>query len=188
MPVPNAFATGRNDRHAVVAVTRSITDLLDEDELRAVLAHEIGHIKNRDILVSSVAATLAGAISMLVHSLMFFGGGRDRRGGNPISLLAMLILTPVMAAMIQMAVSRSREYGADDRGAEYANPHDLARALEKLDAFSRARPIAGTSRDSAVAHLFIVNPFSPSLLMRLFSTHPPIDDRIARLEEMGRKA
>lgn len=183
LPVPNAFATGRNDRHAVVAVTPSILQILTTNELRGVLAHEIGHIKNKDILVSSVAATLAGAISMIVQTLMFFGGGsRDNRGGNPIVMLVMILLTPIMAGIIQMAISRSREYGADDRGAEYANGRDLASALRKLDAYSKRMPLVGEAKHEATAHVFIVNPFRASALMRLFQTHPPIEERVARLE------
>lgn len=188
MPVPNAFATGRNQSHAVVAVTSSLLKILTPNELRAVLAHELGHIKNRDILISSVAATLATVISYVAQMAMFFGGGnRDRERGGALEMLAMMILAPLMAGLIQMAISRSREYGADDRGAEFTgNPLDLARALEKLESFSQQAHLSAEPKQQATAHLFIVNPFSTSIMARLFSTHPPIEDRIARLEEMAR--
>lgn len=185
MPGPNAFATGRNATHAVVAVSPMLMQILDERELRGVLAHEIGHIKNRDILISSIAATLAGVISYLANMAMFFGGSRDREGGNPLAMLFMVLLTPLMAAMIQFAISRSREYGADDRGAEYADPHALASALRKLEAASRQMNLVGKPKHEATASLFIVNPFRASFVMRLLSTHPPIEERIARLESQG---
>lgn len=184
MPGPNAFATGRNPAHAVVAVSPSLMQILDERELRAVLAHEMGHVKNRDILICSIAATLAGVVSYLANMAMFFGGNRDREGGNPLAMLFMVILTPLMAAMIQFAISRSREYGADDRGAEYADPHALASALRKLDAAARHMNLVGKPKHEATASLFIVNPFRASFLQKLLSTHPPIEDRIARLEGM----
>ena len=187
MPTPNAFATGRNQHHAVVAVSPSIMQLLNENELRAVLAHEIGHVKNHDMLISTLAATLAGAISMLARGLMYFGlGGNNRRNnGNIVGLIAIAILTPIMAMIIQLAVSRSREYGADARGAEYADPLALASALRKLEIASQRMPLAGNSKYEATAHLFIVNPFKLNLMMRLMSTHPPIEERIARLEAMA---
>jgi heat shock protein HtpX len=182
---PNAFATGRNPQHASVAVTHGILQLLNDDELEGVLAHELGHVKNRDILTSSIAATLAGAIVLLARMTWwaemfggFGGGGRDRRGG--ISALFMLILAPTAATLIQLAVSRSREYEADATGAHITgNPYALASALEKLDAYSKRLPIVGSP---STAHLFIVQP----LLTRgdfssLFSTHPPIQKRIERL-------
>ena len=183
---PNAFATGRNPQHASVAVTNGILNLLSDDELEGVLAHELGHVKNRDILTSSIAATLAGAITMLARmgywaSLFggYGGGGRDRdRGG--MSALFMLILAPVAAMLIQLAVSRSREYEADATGAHITgNPYALASALEKLDAYSKRLPMAASPSN---AHLFIVAPvISARDLSSLFSTHPPISKRIERL-------
>jgi heat shock protein HtpX len=184
MPGPNAFATGRNPSHAVVAVSPSLLQILDEQELRAVLAHEMGHIKNRDILIASVAATLAGVISSLANMAMFFGGGRSREGMNPLAMLVMVILTPIVAMMIQFAISRSREYGADDRSAEYADARALASALRKLDSVARRMGLVGDPKHEATAHLFIVNPFRSSFIQRMFSTHPPIEERIARLEGM----
>jgi heat shock protein HtpX len=184
---PNAFATGRNPQHASVAVTNGILNLLNDDELEGVLAHELGHVKNRDILTSSIAATLAGAITLLARMgywAMLFGGGgggRDReRGGGGVGALFMLILAPIAAALIQMAVSRSREYEADATGAHITgNPYALASALEKLEAYSKRIPLAASSTN---AHLFIVAPMiSARDLAGLFSTHPPIPKRIERL-------
>ena len=182
---PNAFATGRNPAHASVAVTHGILSLLTDDELQGVLAHELGHVKNRDILTSSVAATLAGAVTMLARmgawGAMFggYGGGRDRRGGG-LGALLMLFLAPVAAMLIQLAVSRSREYEADATGAHITgNPQALASALEKLDAYSKRLPMAASPTN---AHLFIVAPMiSARDLGNLFSTHPPIPKRIERL-------
>ena len=182
---PNAFATGRNPAHASVAVTHGILSLLTDEELEGVLAHELGHVKNRDILTSSVAATLAGAITMLARfgfwgaMLGGYGGGRDRRGGG-LGALLMLFLAPVAAMLIQLAVSRSREYEADATGAHITgNPHALASALEKLDAYSKRLPMAASPTN---AHLFIVAPMiSARDLGNLFSTHPPIPKRIERL-------
>jgi heat shock protein HtpX len=180
---PNAFATGRNPQHASVAVTEGILNLLNDEELEGVLAHELGHVRNRDILISSVAATLAGAITFLAHMGFFFGGmggdREDREGGGALGLL-MLILAPIAATLIQLAVSRSREYQADATGAELThNPHALASALAKLDACSKRVPMPATP---STAHLFIV---APKLLgvsfANLFATHPPIPDRIRRL-------
>ncbi|MDP9269023.1 MAG: zinc metalloprotease HtpX [Acidobacteriota bacterium] len=178
---PNAFATGRNPNHASVAVTQGILDLLTDEELEGVLAHELGHVRNRDILISSIAATIAGAITMLARWAMWFGGGgrddRDRGGG--LAALLMLILAPLAAMLIQLAVSRSREYGADDSGASLTgNPYALASALEKLDAYSRRRPMMASP---STAHLFIVQPMIGMSFAELFSTHPPIAKRIARL-------
>lgn len=176
---PNAFATGRNPQHASVAVTQGILQLLNEEELEGVLAHELGHVNNRDILISSIAATLAGAITYLARFGMFFGGGDrdDRRGSGAIGLI-MLILAPLAALLIQMAVSRSREYGADESGAKVTgNPYALASALAKLDAYSKQRPLPATP---STAHLFIIQPFLGGL-GNLFSTHPPIAKRIERL-------
>jgi heat shock protein HtpX len=183
---PNAFATGRNPKHASVAVTHGILQLLNDDELEGVLAHELGHVKNRDILTSSIAATLAGAIVLLARMTWWAeifgfggGGGRDRRGG--LSALFMLILAPIAAMLIQLAVSRSREYEADATGAHITgNPYALASALEKLDAYSKRLPMAVGS--PSTAHLFIVQPLlSRGDFSNLFSTHPPIAKRIERL-------
>jgi heat shock protein HtpX len=183
---PNAFATGRNPKHASVAVTHGILNLLTDDELEGVLAHELGHVKNRDILTSSVAATLAGAITMLARMGMFasmFGGyggdSRDRRGGG-LGALLMLIVAPIAALLIQLWVSRTREYEADATGAHITgNPYALASALEKLDAYSKRLPLQASPSN---AHLFIVAPvISARDLANLFSTHPPIPKRIERL-------
>jgi heat shock protein HtpX len=179
---PNAFATGRNPKHASVAVTHGILGLLNDEELEGVLAHELGHVGNRDILISSVAATIAGAITMLAHigrfAMFFGGGGRDRRGGG-LTGLFMLIVAPIAAAMIQMAVSRSREYQADATGAHYTgNPYALASALQKLDTYSRRMPMQATP---STAHLFIIQPLLGMNFGNLFSTHPPIAKRIERL-------
>jgi len=183
----NAFATGRNEKHAVVAVTEGIMKILNKEELEGVIAHELSHIKNRDMLIGSIAATLAGAIVMLAHMAQWaaiFGGGRsdDDDGGGIIGLIAMAILAPIAAALIQMAISRSREYLADASGAGITkNPYGLAGALEKL---AKASQIIPLDAQPSTAHLFIVNPLSGKLLMNLFSTHPPLEDRIARLKSM----
>ena len=195
---PNAFATGRNPEHAVVACTEGILRILDERELAGVLAHELGHVKNRDILISSIAATVAGAIMMLAHMARWgamFGGYNSRRsndsgnnnsGGNAFGVATVLItalLAPMAAMLIQAAVSRSREYGADEMGAKTCgDPLALASALKKLEAGAHAVPM--THAGPATAHLFIVNPLSARTLMNLFSTHPPTADRVARLERM----
>jgi heat shock protein HtpX len=185
---PNAFATGRNPKHASVAVTQGILNLLNDDELEGVLAHELGHVRNRDILTSSIAATLAGAITMLARLGYFaalFGGyggdGRDRdRGGGGFGALLMLILAPIAATLIQLAISRSREYEADATGAQITgNPYALASALEKLDAYSKRLPLQASPSN---AHLFIVQPLlSGRDFASLFATHPPIPKRIERL-------
>ena len=179
---PNAFATGRNPSHASVAVTHGILGLLNDEELEGVLAHELGHVGNRDILISSVAATIAGAITMLAHMgrfAMIFGGGRDDRRGGGLTALFMLIVAPIAAAMIQLAVSRSREYQADATGAHYTgNPYALASALQKLDAYSRRVPMQASP---STAHLFIIQPLLGMNFGNLFSTHPPIAKRIERL-------
>src|SRR5215469_7991948 len=182
---PNAFATGRNPRHASVAVTEGILRLLDDEELEGVLAHELGHVRNRDILTSSIAATLAGAITVLARmgawGAMFGGYGgdsRDRRGGG-LGALLMLIVAPLAATLIQLWVSRTREYEADASGAHYTgNPYALARALEKMDAYSKRIPLVASPSN---AHLFIVQPLMGMNLGNLFSTHPPISKRIERL-------
>jgi heat shock protein HtpX len=177
---PNAFATGRNPSHASVAVTHGILGLLNDEELEGVLAHELGHVNNRDILISSVAATIAGAITMVSRFGFFFGGGsRDRRGGGGLTGLFMLILAPIAATMIQLAVSRSREYEADATGAHFTgNPYALASALQKLDAYSRRVPMQASP---STAHLFIIQPLLGINFAGLFSTHPPIAKRIERL-------
>jgi heat shock protein HtpX len=183
---PNAFATGRNPNHASVAVTQGILGLLNDDELEGVLAHELGHVRNRDILISSIAATLAGAITYLAQVAkwgMIFGGyGRDReeRGGGGIAALLMIFLAPFAAMLIQLAVSRSREYGADDTGAHWTgNPYALASALSKIEAYSRRMPLVASP---STAHLFIIQPFLGGMSFgNLFSTHPPTAKRIERL-------
>ncbi len=184
---PNAFATGRNPNHASVAVTQGILGLLNDDELEGVIAHELGHVRNRDILISSIAATLAGAITWLAHIAqwgMIFGGygGRDRddRGGGGIAALIMIFLAPFAAMLIQLAVSRSREYGADDTGAHWTgNPYALASALAKIENYSRRTPLLATP---STAHLFIIQPFLGGMSFgNLFSTHPPTAKRIERL-------
>ena len=183
---PNAFATGRNPNHASVAVTQGILGLLNDDELEGVLAHELGHVRNRDILISSIAATLAGAITWLASvakwGLIFGGYSRDRdeRGGGGIAALIMIFLAPFAAMLIQLAVSRSREYGADDTGAHWTgNPYALASALAKIEAYSRRVPLVASP---STAHLFIIQPFLGGMSFgNLFSTHPPTAKRIERL-------
>jgi heat shock protein HtpX len=186
----NAFATGRNPQHAAVAVTRGIKQLLTEEELKGVLAHELSHIRHRDILIGTVAATIAGAISMIASmarwGAMFGGlGGDDRKGGGIAQLVAILVLTTlatIAAFLIQMAISRSREYHADEGGAQLAgNPHYLARALAKLDAEAQRIPM---QVNPSTAHMLIVNPLRGKGIQSLFSTHPPIEERIRRLEAM----
>jgi heat shock protein HtpX len=186
--VPNAFATGRNPEHAVVAVTEGILSLLSKEELKGVLAHEIGHVLNRDILIGSIAATIAGAIMMLANMAKWaaiFGGFRgDDDDGGIVGLLVAMFIAPLAAGLIQMAISRSREYLADSTGAKLCkNPHALASALKKLDSYSRSYKMRSASPQTA--HMFIVNPFaSGKTLANLFSTHPPMDERIRRLESM----
>jgi heat shock protein HtpX len=184
---PNAFATGRNPEHGVVAVTTGIMRILSREELEGVLAHELAHIKNRDILVATVAAAIAGAISYLAQMAQWaalFGGRRDDdgEGSSPVAALVMMIVGPLAAMVIQMAISRSREYGADAGGATISgNPRRLANALRKLDAASRNIPMHA---NPATAHMFIVSPLSGGGIFKLFSTHPPMEERIARLESM----
>ncbi len=180
---PNAFATGRNPEHAAVAATEGVLRMLTDDELEGVLAHELAHVKHRDILISSVAATLAAAIMMISRFAMFFGGsgsGRDdRQGSNPFALLATIILAPVAAMLIQAAISRSREYDADAGGSEIAGgPQGLISALRKIDVAAKQIPL---DANPATAHMFIIKPFSASALLGLFSTHPPTADRIQAL-------
>lgn len=190
LPVPNAFATGRNKNHAVVAVTPSILQLLNEKELEGVLAHELSHIQNKDILISAIAATLAGAISYLAQMAYFgmmFSGGRNRNenSGSAVGSLILLILTPILATFIHLAISRSREFLADETGAKtLGDGEGLASALLKLHQSSRLHPLVGEPKYEATAHLFIVNPFRPSILVRLFSTHPPVEERIKRLKKI----
>lgn len=188
---PNAFATGRDPEHAVVAVTEGLLRLMTKEEVMGVLAHEMAHVKNRDILIGSVAATLAGAIMVMANMARFaavFGGGNrdDEGGGNALSLLVMSLVAPLAAMVIQMSISRSREYLADATGARFAgNPRWLAGALEKLGAYSGRIPL---DANPSTAHMFIVNPLSGRSLMNLFSTHPPLEERIARLRAMGSSA
>jgi heat shock protein HtpX len=184
-PSPNAFATGRNQQHAAVAATEGILQLLDDQELAGVVAHELAHVKNRDILISSVAATLAAAIMMVSRFAMFFGGSRDdREGQNPVALLATMLLAPIAAMLIQTAISRSREFGADAGGAAIAGtPSGLINALRKLESASKAVPL---DANPATAHMFIIKPFSASGLRSLFSTHPPTERRIQALLALPR--
>ncbi len=183
---PNAFATGRNPEHAAVAVTEGALELLTTEELMGVLGHELGHVKHRDILISSITATIAGAIMFLADMIKWtaiFGGLSGDDDDHPIILIAMAIVAPFAAMLIQLAISRAREYEADKAGAMYSgNPLYLARALEKLDAYARQIPFRGSP---ATENLFIVNPFSAKGLMTLFSTHPPIEERIKRLRKMA---
>jgi heat shock protein HtpX len=187
-PTPNAFATGRNPKHASVAATSGILSLLRDDELEGVMAHELAHVQNRDILISSIAATIAGAISLIANMLQWgaiFGGGSrdDEDRGNIFVALAMAILAPIAAMIVQMAISRSREYAADYAGAKMCHkPLSLASALGRLDQSVRAFPMQGGN--PSTAHLFIVNPFKGNGLTNLFSTHPPMEERIRRLEQL----
>lgn len=185
---PNAFATGRNPEHAAVAATEGIMRILTPEELEGVMAHELSHVRNRDILISTIAATIAGAISMVGNMLQWaaiFGGRRDDEEGGGWGGLAMAIIAPIAAMLIQLAVSRSREYLADEGGAKLCGqPLSLANALRKLDSGSRRLPMEEAR--PATAHLFIVNPLTAEGMMQLFSTHPPMEERIARLEQMAR--
>jgi len=178
---PNAFATGRNPDHAAVAATEGILQILGDDELEGVIAHELAHVKHRDILISSVAATLAAAIMMVARFAVFFGGGRsdDREGQNPIAMILTIVLAPVAAMLIQAAISRSREYDADAGGASIAgHPDGLVSALRKIEVASKAVPLEA---NPATAHMFIIKPFSAGSLFSLFSTHPPTEERIKAL-------
>ena len=180
---PNAFATGRNPNHASVAFTAGILRLMNDNEIEGVVAHELGHVLHRDILISSVAATLAAAITFLARMAFWFGGSRDDEDrGSPVAALAMMILAPIAAMLIQMAISRSREYDADAASAKYVgSPYPLINGLQKLDTWSKRIPMDATP---STAHLFIIKPFTGQSLMRLFSTHPSTEDRIARLQAM----
>jgi heat shock protein HtpX len=182
---PNAFATGRNPEHAAVAATTGIMRLLTDEELAGVMAHELGHVKNRDILISTIAATFAGAITYLAHMSMFMGGRNDDdEGGGIFGMLFMAILAPIAAMLVQMAISRSREFGADAEGARISgNPLSLARALQKLELGSQQIPMQA---NAATAHMFIVTPLTGGGMMSLFSTHPPIPERVQRLEDISR--
>jgi len=179
---PNAFATGRNPNHASVAFTAGILRLMSDSEIEGVVAHELGHVLHRDILISSVAATLAAAITLLARMAFWFGGSRDddNRGGGMWGGILMMILAPIAAMLIQMAISRSREYDADSASAKYVgSPYPLINALQKLDTYSKRIPMDATP---ATAHMFIIQPFTGEALMRLFSTHPSTENRIARLQ------
>jgi heat shock protein HtpX len=187
MPQPNAFATGRNPSHSAVSVTRGLLQVVDERELRGVLAHELSHVANHDILVSSIAAAIGTAITWIAYMAFWFGGSSDDEGGNPIVGLLAVILAPLAAGIIQMAVSRSREYQADESGAYLSHdPNALADALRKIDAYAKQTPPATMSPSQA--HLFIMNPFSgrnrAMSFANLFSTHPPTEERIERLHDI----
>ncbi len=183
----NAFATGRDPQHAAVAATEGILRALSDDELEGVLGHELAHVQHRDILISTLVATLAGTITLLARMAMYasmFGGGRDREDSNPLAGIVMMILAPVAALLIQMAVSRSREFAADEGGARISQrPLSLANALRKLERAAENVPLAQAG--TATAHLFIVNPLRGGGIMRLFSTHPPVEERIERLERLA---
>jgi len=183
---PNAFATGRNPEHASVAFTEGVLSLMNDQELEGVVAHELGHVKNRDILTSSVAATIATAITFLARMAFWFGGRRDdREGGSAWGGIIMLILAPIAAMLIQMAISRTREYSADETSAQIThNPNELISALGKLESWSKRIPM--TDATPSTAHLFIIKPFTGDALMRLFSTHPSTEERIRRLQAMMR--
>jgi len=181
-PQPNAFATGRNPEHAAIAFTDGILNMLNPEEFKGVLAHELGHVKNRDILIGTIVATMAGAISMMANIAqwgMIFGGGRGNRGGHPLLQILMIIIAPIAALLVQMAISRTREYQADRTGAELmGTPVPLANALAKMERTAKQIPM---NAEPATAHMFIVSPLSGGDLMSLFSTHPPMEKRIAAL-------
>lgn len=178
MDVPNAFATGRSVKKSVVAVTKGLVEKLNDKEIEAVLSHEIGHVKNKDVLIGTLAATVAGAISWLAYALFYSGGQKNR---NALSFVLLFVLAPLAASVIRLAISRSRELSADRTGAMLSNPSDLISALQKISAHAKAMPLNG---NSATSHLFIVNPFSGASLANLFSTHPALETRVARLKEM----
>jgi len=186
-PTPNAFATGRNPEHAAVAATEGLLQILSREELMGVMAHEMSHVKHRDILIGSIAATIAGAISYMAHMAQWaaiFGGGRDDEDSNPLGLILVMILGPIAAMLVQMAISRSREYEADKGGAQMCgNPHYLANALRKLEMANSQLPMHNVNE--ATAHMFIVSPLRGNGLKALFSTHPPVEERIRRLENLS---
>ncbi|NJN40181.1 MAG: zinc metalloprotease HtpX [Gammaproteobacteria bacterium] len=183
---PNAFATGRNPDNAAVAATTGIIELLSPRELRGVMAHELAHVRNRDILISTISATVAGAISMLSQFGLFFGSGRDREGGNPLLGILVMILAPIAAMLIQFAISRTREFGADRGGAEISgDPNALADALGKIDRHARGVPLETAETNPATAQMMIINPLSGGGLRGLFSTHPATEERIARLRALA---
>ncbi len=185
---PNAFATGRNPEHAAVAATSGILQLLSERELRGVMAHELAHVKNRDILISTMSATVAGAISMLANFAMFFGGRGDNRA-HPFVALAVMIIAPIAAMLIQMAISRSREFGADAGGAEISgDPEALASALRKIEAYAKGLPMPVADAHPETAQMMIINPLSGNGIKSLFSTHPSTDERVAKLLAIARGA
>lgn len=182
---PNAFATGRNPSHSSVAVTVGLLRLMNDTEVEAVIGHELGHVKNRDILISSIAATVAAAITYMAHMAMFFGGGRrdDDDAPNPIVMILTMILAPIAAAVVQMAISRTREFGADAAAAKYTgSPSNMIAALRKLELGSQRIPM---DVSPAMSHMYIIKPFSGARLLRLFSTHPPTEERIAHLERLS---
>jgi heat shock protein HtpX len=184
---PNAFATGRNPEHAAVAATTGILQLLSARELRGVLGHELTHVRNRDILTSTITASIAGAISTLAHFGMFFGGGRDGEGrGNPFAAVLVLIFAPLAAMLIQLAISRAREFEADRGGAEISgDPRALADALEKIENYARGVPMLPAEEHPATAQMMIINPLTGGGLRGLFSTHPPTEERVRRLLAMA---
>jgi heat shock protein HtpX len=189
-PQPNAFATGRNPQNAAVAVTTGLLQHLSREEVAGVIAHELAHIKNRDTLIMTITATIAGAISMLAQFGMFFGGNRDSNSGGMgiIGTLAMVILAPIAAMLVQMAISRTREYSADELGGQIVGqPEWLASALRRLESAARQIPNDAAERDPALAHMFIVNPLSGARMDNLFSTHPATENRIAALQELARR-
>lgn len=184
--VPNAFATGRNPEHAAVAVTTALMNYLSPKEIEGVLGHELTHVKNRDILISTVAASLAGVITTISRFALWFGGGRDRENSNPIAAVLMLVLAPIAAALIQMAVSRSREYKADEGGGELCgDPNYLADALEKISMYSTRRTMQNATE--ATAHMFIMCPFSARDMQKLFSTHPSTEERVKLLRQQAQE-
>ena len=183
---PNVFATGRNPQHAAVAATTGILRLLSPRELRGVMAHELAHVKHRDILISTVSATIAGAISTLAQFGLFFGAGRGREGGNPLFAILVMILAPIAAMLIQFAISRTREFGADRGGAEISgDPHALADALVKIDRYARGIPMETAETHPATAQMMIINPLSGGGLKGLFSTHPSTEERVERLRAIA---
>ncbi len=184
---PNAFATGRDPEHAAVAATTGILRVLDDRELRGVMAHELAHVKHRDILTSTISATIAGAVASLAQLGMFFGGRRDQEGGNPLASILLMILAPIAAMLIQFAISRTREFEADRGGAEISgDPRALASALDKIHRFAHGIPMPTAEAHPATAQMMIVNPLSGGGLRGLFSTHPDVGERIARLEALAR--